>query len=73
MKQPTTQLEAVKNHLEYYGHLTSLEAIREYGCTRLSHYIYVLRKEGLRIDTLPTHSVNRFGNPVTFATYKLVD
>ncbi len=71
MKQPSTQLEAVKNHLEYYGHLTSLEAIREYGITRLSDKVYKLRKQGLKIDTLPTHRVNRFGNPVTYATYIL--
>ena len=73
MKQPTTQKEAIRYHLEAYGHISSWIAIKEYGCTRLSQFILLLRKEGLRIDTLPTHRVNRFGNPVTYATYKLVE
>lgn len=65
-----TQLEAIREHLEKFGHITSWMAIKEYGVTRLSHYIYLLRKEGMDIDSLDTHAINRFGNAVTFATYK---
>ena len=71
MKQSTTQLEQIRSHLNNYGVITSWGAIKEYGITRLSHYIYVLRKEGLKINTIPTHAVNRYGKPVTFATYSL--
>lgn len=67
----TTQLQAIRNHLNSFGHITSWMAIKEYGVTRLSQYIYLLRKEGFHIDSLDTHAINRFGNSVTFATYKL--
>ena len=44
--------DRILNHLEKYGSITSWEAIKEYGCTRLSQYIYLLRNEGyLVIDS----------------------
>jgi hypothetical protein len=46
-----TQLEMIKNHLEIYGNITSLEAITHYRITRLSHYIYLLRGEGKSITS----------------------
>ena len=38
--------EIILKHLQTYGSITSLEAIYKYKCTRLSHYILLLRKEG---------------------------
>ena len=73
MKKPKTQKEAIILHLEFYGHITSLVAIREYGITRLSHWIHVLRNEGWSIKTLDTKSKNRFGHTVVYATYKLIE
>ena len=37
--------ERILNHLKDFGSITSWEAIKDYGCTRLSHYIWLLRKE----------------------------
>lgn len=71
MRKPETQLEAVRIHLEEFGHLTSLDAIKEYGITRLSDKIYILRKEGLIIKTLRRDAINRFGNPVSYGVYQL--
>ena len=39
------QLEQIRRHLEKDGHITSWEAIQKYHVTRLSEYIYLLRKE----------------------------
>ena len=39
-----TQTDAIKWHLKNYGHITSLEAIREYGATRLASIIFNLKK-----------------------------
>lgn len=39
----------ILNHLYTYGSITSMEAITKYNCTRLSHYILLLRKEGYKI------------------------
>jgi len=45
-----TQNELILKHLKEYGGITSLEAIQEYGITRLSARIYDLRKEGYSIS-----------------------
>ena len=42
--------EIILVHLQEHGSITSLEAIEKYRCTRLSHYIYLLRKEGYVIE-----------------------
>ena len=43
--------EIILEHLQEHGSITSLEAIDKYKCTRLSHYIYLLRKEGYVIES----------------------
>ena len=43
--------ELILEHLQEHGSITSLEAIDKYRCTRLSHYIYLLRKEGYVIES----------------------
>ena len=43
--------EIILEHLQEHGSITSLEAIDKYKCTRLSHYIYLLRKEGYEIES----------------------
>ena len=43
--------ELILAHLQEHGSITSMEAIDKYHCTRLSHYIYLLRKEGYVIDS----------------------
>ena len=44
------QKEVVLNHLKEHGSLTSWQAIMEYGLTRLSQYIYLLRNDGCPIE-----------------------
>ena len=46
-----SQTETVREHLEKYGSITSLEAIHKYLITRLSAVILILRNEGLNIET----------------------
>lgn len=69
---PKTQKEMVLWWLRNYGSITSWVAIKEIGATRLSGIIYTLRKEGHDIAAIDTTTKNRFGNSVTFATYKLI-
>lgn len=40
------QKDMVLHHLLKHGSITSWDAIQLYGITRLSQYIYLLRKEG---------------------------
>lgn len=70
MEKPKTQLEAVKYTLRTAGSITSWEAYRDWGITRLAEYIRVLRNE--EKWTIPGEDVtekNRFGHPVTFSRY----
>jgi hypothetical protein len=41
-----SQLTAVMWHLKEFGSITSLEAIKEYGITRLAEYIRQMRQMG---------------------------
>ena len=58
-------------HLEKHGNITSWEAIKEYGCTRLSQYILLLRKRNLNITDVWEHTKNRNGQPVKYKKYIL--
>lgn len=71
-EEKLTQKKLVLAHLKAYGSITPLTALQEYGCFRLSHIIYVLKKEGYVIDTEEMMSKSKItGNPVRFANYKL--
>lgn len=68
-----THVERIKRHLEDYGKITSLEAINEYGNTRLSATIFILRHDlGMDIVSIPTKAKNRYGEDTHFVTYVLV-
>jgi len=67
-----SQLSAILWHLGEYGSITSYEAIKEYGITRLAHIIYVHRKDGYTIDSIPLQKKTRFGRTATIAKYVYV-
>ena len=68
--QVKTQREAIMWHLKTYGKITSWEAIKEYGATRLSDIIFRLKNEGYNIKTNLVKKENRFGNTTTIAKYE---
>lgn len=68
----TTHLDRVENYIKQRGSITSWEAIKEFGITRLSAVIYDLRNQrGLNIKTQYETMKNRYGDNVTFARYVL--
>lgn len=69
MKQ--SKKNKVLAHLQKNGSITSLEAIEEYGATRLSAIIYSLRNEGYPIETIPVSFTDRFGTKSTYGKYIL--
>lgn len=69
-EQVKTQRDAIMWHLKTYGNITSWEAIKEYGVTRLADKILTLRNEGYNIETKLVKKENRFGNISTIANYK---
>jgi len=67
--QVKTQKDAIKWHLKNYGHITSWEAIKEYGATRLSDIIFKLKKDGYNIHSTDEKIKTRFGRTTTIAKY----
>lgn len=71
MEKKKTTYDAIVEHLKGHGSITSMDAIREYGCTRLSHYIYLMRRDGYKISTNIRTSKNMFGQSTHYAVYRL--
>lgn len=69
MKQ-MTQREMVLQHLQTFGSIEPLTALREYGCYRLGAVIFNLRTSGHRITATRKAAVSKItGRPVHFAVY----
>jgi len=58
----------VLNYINQYGSITTWEAIKELGCTRLSEYIRQLRQD-LPVKDEWVESTNRYGEKVQFKRY----
>ena len=58
-------------HLLKYRKITSKEAFKLYGNTRLSSSIFELRAQGYPITTVMLEGYNRYGQPTTYAEYRL--
>ena len=63
--------ERILRHLQDYGTITSWEAYMEYGCTRLAHYIYLLKKDGCTFTDENEPFINRYGEKSYFKRYRL--
>jgi len=68
-----TQTQAVMRYMLDKGSITSMEAITNFGCTRLSAKIFVIKKLGAEIETKTLESYNRFGNLTRFTRYSFAD
>lgn len=71
MEAKMTHYDKVLRHLKEYGEIDSWTAITEYGNTRLSAYILLLRKDGYEIESEVICGKNRFGEKTHFTRYKL--
>ncbi len=61
-----TQIEQVLEYLKEHGSITSMDAIVEFGCTRLAAKVFELRKQGYNIET-----IKEKGKRGYYARYKL--
>lgn len=66
-----TKTQAVLNWLETGASISSMEAFREFGATRLSAIIFELRRKGHDIETIRAEGRDRYGHTVRFARYRL--
>ena len=66
------QQDRVLKYMQAYGSISSWEAFRDLGVTRLAAVIYKLKHNGGHIITARTESAkNRYGEAVHFARYIL--
>lgn len=68
-----THYDRVLRHLTDFKSITSYEAFIDYGITRLSAIIFLLRKDGYNISSQKIAAKNRYGKTVYFANYILED
>jgi hypothetical protein len=62
--------ERVLNYIKDFGSITTLEAVYELGCTRLSEYIRQLRLEYRIVDEW-VEGINRYGEKTQYKKYWL--
>ena len=68
----TTQTQAVLEHLERFGSITTSKAVEKYQAIRVSSIIYNLRKRGYDIETQEQRITNKqFGFVTNQAKYVL--
>ena len=72
MSKKVNQTTKVKEHLIEKRKITSFEAFRLYGCTRLSAKIFELRQRGWHIETNMVEKTTRYGDKTEIAEYILV-
>lgn len=65
------QKQRVLDYIEEFGSISSLEAFKELGVTRLSDVIFRLKKDGYEFDTDTEYFRNRYDEPTHFARYSL--
>ena len=53
--------------------ITSMEAFKKFGATRLSAIIFDLRAKGHDIQSIWEESTNRYGEPCTYVRYRLFE
>jgi hypothetical protein len=71
MEIKLTQCEKILRHLEDYGEITSLTAMKEYGIMRLASRITDLKKQGYSIVSKTESGENRYGETTHWKVYRL--
>ena len=66
-----SQVSEIIKLLRKQKSITSYEAIKKFGATRLSGIIFKLRQMGFEIETEMIQGKNRYGNISNYAVYHL--
>jgi len=70
-RRSNTHYTRLLDYLKQFKHITSLDAIRDLGNTRLSATIYQLRNDGYNIESEDIKVANRWGSATTVSKYIL--
>ena len=69
MTQQSRILQYMKNQPDHS--MTSMDAIQNFGATRLAAIVFDLKEKGYNITTIIEESLNRYGEPTRYARYRL--
>lgn len=73
MAAKDNQCKKILQYMRVFGSITPLDAIREFSCLRLGARIWDLKHAGHVIHTEYEVSTNKYGDPVRYARYSLVN
>lgn len=65
------QADRIMKYIHEFGSITSLDAFRDLGITRLSARIHELRESGVEFDMTREKAKNRYGENVSYNRYSL--
>ncbi len=66
-----THAQRILRYMKEFGSIDPIQALRDVGCYRLGARIKDLRDSGYTIITERETKKNRYGEPATFARYRL--
>lgn len=66
------QQERVLRYMQEHGSITSMEAFKHLGTTRLSAVIFCLRKKGYNIKSITESRKNMYNEPIYYSRYMVV-
>lgn len=69
MTQQSRILQYMKNQPDHS--MTSMDAIQNFGATRLSAIVFDLKEKGYNITTIMEEGLNRYGEVTRYARYRL--
>ena len=65
------QCEKVKDYMEKFGSISSMEAFRDLGIMRLGARILEIERQGTPIKRITEYSKNRFDEKVHYTRYSI--
>ena len=68
-----TQKELILKYIADFGSITSFQAYADLGITQLGARIKELKQNGYEFRTEPQKAKNRYGKPVHFVKYYLIE
>ena len=68
-----TQCERVLQYMQDFGSINPMQALSDLSVMRLASRVSDLRQAGYQIDRQIVTAKNRYGEPVHFAEYRLVE
>jgi len=65
-----SQTERIKDYMNQFGSISTMEAFKDLGITRLAARIAEIEHQGYQIDRTYEYSENRFGQKVHYVRYR---